>query len=624
MSGMPHEEAKAYLDSYLARKSDQGMAVLIDGHWGAGKTWFVTTFFEERRKRLSRVRGADQAPDYLYASFFGAPDEAAIADQFLSQLYPALNTKLGKVLGTAAFRLGSALFASTSQIDSPVESSDLEALREWAAHPRERIVVFDDLERAGMEVERALALINGYVERDGIRVIVVANESSILSGNYRVWKEKVIGKTLSICADSEKVIKSITDELPSGAVKRYLLGHGVKVAAVARASTYPNYRSVKNLIADVDRLVVGLDERVANYPQVVESLILFSVGIGAEFRAGKLDALEILEKAGLYYQMAKSVNEERNKEVQAIYAKYANLGCAECIVPPNFLTSLWKTGEIQFSAINDSILTNPRVVGEEASPPWRRLWAMWDLGRSSYERAKNEALVSLSRGAVTIEGELLHIIGVALQVEHYGAKFFENEHSLDWLRSYLERAEVRGKLEGTSILGRHGSHTSYMGLGYTGNDLPSFAEAQKLITAALWRADEDRKIRDLAEYVRRLRNGDYEPISLSGQWSDDIPYGPWLHLLDAEVFVSILVQDGRVVRDLSRRMAARYESDSFGDLRKEWDWLLQVRSLCAPILTTIAEPHRTISRHRLLGTQASIRGAIGQARARMKMHSSTK
>ncbi|KRG63376.1 hypothetical protein ABB26_12520 [Stenotrophomonas humi] len=616
MSGIPHKEAKDYLESYLARKSDQGMAVLIGGHWGAGKTRFVTAFLEKRRERISKSRGQEQAPDYLYASFFGAPDEAAVADQFLSQLYPALNSKLGKVLGTAAFRMGSALFESTSQIKSPVESSDMVAVRDWAAHPRERIVVFDDLERAGMGVEKALALINGYVERDGIRAIVIANESEIRSQGYMAWKEKVVGKTFSVCADAEEVIKSITDDLPSGKVKNYLLSHGAKVAEVVRASTYPNYRSVKNLIADIDRLVSGSDNGLAGYPLVIESLVLFSVGIGAEFRAAKLTASEILEKAGLHYQVGKSANDPRVVEVQAIYAKYSNLGSAECIVPVNFLIALWQNGELQLDAINEAVMTNPRVVGEAATPPWRRLWAMWDLGQSSYERAKREALEAFKHNAVTLEGELLHIVGAALQVESYGGEFFPNERTLAWLDSYLRRDEVRSKLTGTSIYDRSESSSAYEGLGYTGAELPVFAEAQKLVTATLWELDEERKLEKLGEYIERLRQRDYEPISLSGNWDQSLPYGPWLHLVDPAVFVSVLMDDGQVVRQLALRMMSRYESDGLGELRKEWVWLGQVRNLCRPMIAKLDEPHRTIGLRRLVVARQRIGRSIKHARSR--------
>lgn len=619
MLGISHKEAKNYLESYLARKSDQGMAVLIDGHWGAGKTWFVTSFFEERRRRLSKSRGEGQAPDYLYASFFGAPDEAAVADQFLSQLYPALNSKLGKVLGTAAFRLGSALFKSTSQIDNPIESSDVGALREWAAHPGDRIVVFDDLERAGISVERALALINGYVERDGIRVIVIANELEIKSEKYRSWKEKVIGKTLFVCADADEVLMSIAREIPSGAVKSYLTSHRVKIADIVRASKYPNYRSVKNLISDVHRVVLQLDGELAASSVVVESLVRFSVGIGAEFRAGTLAAAEILGQARLYVAAQDTVEKSRMKEVQEIYSKYENLGASECIVPANFLIDLWSTGKLQSQAIHDALRTDPRVVGEAATPPWRRLWTLWDLGRSSYERARKDALELLKENGVTIEGEILHIVGAALQVEDFGADFFPDESALDWLRSYLQREEVRSKLTGTSIYDRRGSSSSYAGLGFTGYDLPAFEDARKLITAALLEIDEERKLARLDEYVERLRCGDYEPISLSGNWNESIPFGAWLHLLDPKVFVSVLIEDGRIIRGLSTRMTARYESDSFGGLQKEWAWLRQVRALTVQELSVIPEPYRTISWRALRRAQSSIRGAVAQAERRQNI-----
>lgn len=618
MPGIPHHEAKAYLNSYLDRKSDQGMAVLIGGHWGAGKTRFVTAYFDERRNRLSKNLGARQPPDYLYASFFGAPDEAAVADQFLSQLYPSLNSKLGKVLGTAAFRLGSALFNAAAQAEVTLESSDVNALREWAAHPRDRIVVFDDLERAGIGVERALALINGYVERDGIRVVVIANESEIRCEKYKAWKEKVVGKTLLICADADEVLHSIGVELDSGIVKNYLLSNISKVSEVVRSSTYPNFRSVRNLIVDAHRITSHLDRRLAALPGVVESLILFSVGIGAEFRAGKLTAAEILDQAQVYFSAPKEADGSRLGEVREIYSKYTNIGASVCLVPPDFLIALWDTGELKQREITEALATNPRVVGESATPAWRRLWSLWDLSQSSYERAKGDALELLERSEVTVEGELLHILSAALLVESYGAEFFPKQRAIEWLALYLQREKVRSKLNGTSIYHRVGSNTAHLGLGYAGKDLAAFKEAKRLITTTLREIDEERKVEGLNKYLDRLRHGDYESISLSGQWNETVPYGSWLHLVDPTEFAAILIDDGRVAHHLCARLISRYETDGNGTLSKEWAWLRQVKAVCGRKIASIDEPHRTICWIHLLSSQRNIRAAIGEAKERCK------
>lgn len=616
MSGMPHDEARAYLDSYLAEKSDQGMAVLIAGHWGAGKTRFVGKYFAERKERLARIRGGKQPPDYLYASFFGAPDESSISEQFLSQLYPSLNSKLGKVLGTAAFRLGSALLSSTTKLEELVETSDVDALREWAAQPRGRVVVFDDLERAGIGVERALALINGYVERDGMRVVVIANEDEIDDGKYKIWKEKVIGKTLGICADADEVINSVGAGLPSGIVKNYVVRNVSKIAEVVRASTYPNFRSVKNLVWDAHRVASALDESLVTREGVVESLVLFSVGIGAELRAGKLTSMEVREFGQLYFPVSKGGEESRRKEIQGIYAKYANLGCTDSLVPPDFLVSLWESGELRIHGVTEALTSNPQVVGEGATPAWRRLWSLWDMSQSSYERAKQDALDLLERSEVTNEGELLHILGVALQVERFGAEFFPGETALDWLSSYLQREEVRSKLRGTSIYDRMGSSTSHAGFGYMCKDLAAFKKAQGMLKAALMEIDERKKSEFISVYVEQLRGGDYESISLSGPWNEKIPYGPWLHLVDPCVFTSVVIQDGRLSRHLCGRLVARYESDVYGKLNREWEWLRSVKVACGSAISALHEPHRTICRQQLVYFQKGVREAVAQARRR--------
>ena len=74
-------------------------------------------------------------------------------------------------------------------------------LSEYFKTPSECLLIFDDLERCSMNVSDVLGYITAFVEHEGFKAIIVANEDDVLKRDdkrYAEIKEKLIGQTLSI------------------------------------------------------------------------------------------------------------------------------------------------------------------------------------------------------------------------------------------------------------------------------------------------------------------------------------------------------------------------------------------------------------------------------------------
>ena len=56
---------------------------------------------------------------------------------------------------------------------------DLRELISEFFHPEKYILVFDDLERCNMDINRVLGYINRFVEHDGAKVIIIADQEKI-------------------------------------------------------------------------------------------------------------------------------------------------------------------------------------------------------------------------------------------------------------------------------------------------------------------------------------------------------------------------------------------------------------------------------------------------------------
>lgn len=600
---VPLEEAEEYLDAYLRAKADQGSAVLITGGWGSGKTEFIRRYFQRPVWRSS----SKLAP--LTASFFGAKDEAAISDQFLSQLYPALNSTYGKVLGTAAFRLGNSLLSAHLGAP-PLENSDVSAVREWAAKPKERIVVFDDLERATFGVERALSLINGYVETDGLRVIVIANESEISCKTYSRWKEKVVGKTLHVRAKAESVIESVAHGLPHGAVKGYLARNPGRVAEVLESSGSVNYRSFKALIGDVQRLVDRVDQRLARSVRGLESVILFSIAVGSEFRAGRVSVQEIAAIEDNYRRRFKKREEwsERDVYLDDLETRAKGVGAYETVVPPALLATLWSTGALQVAAINDAIAIDPIVVGHSAAPAWRRMWDLFGMSRAEYENASAEVREDLSNARMLNVGELLHVVGVSLLLESWGTHLVEGKTTLEWLSEYLSRPDVGPRLTGARD--RYGANEAYGSLGFHERDREEFKAAVDVVMAAAAQTALANAKAMVPSYMTQIESGDYSSIHPIGVGNVAPEPIPWLQYLDPKWLASSIVSDGAVVRGLVAAIVVRYEVDSDARLKEEWPWLISLRRELRRTVSSLPSPQRQICAAILKGDLARCRERV--------------
>jgi len=84
-----------YLTYYLNSNFNPGFAVLLQGKWGCGKTWFIKQFIENYPK-------PDKQKKFIYITLYGVTSVSEIEDQIFQQLHPILSSKAmalsGKIL----------------------------------------------------------------------------------------------------------------------------------------------------------------------------------------------------------------------------------------------------------------------------------------------------------------------------------------------------------------------------------------------------------------------------------------------------------------------------------------------------------------------------------------------
>lgn len=626
-----------YLDSYLEGSSDPGTAVMLIGHWGSGKTHYIQGYFRRRaelsapsealsnstyRKWWHRpflksgpsVRPAAASPtQHLYASFFGAEGAAAISDQFLSQLYPALNSTLGKVLGAAAIRLSNigVQVASAGAVTDAAREEDAKAIKRWLSNPKGRVLVFDDLERASMPIEMCLSIINSYVERDGLKVIVLANDAEIdVNSAYGRWKEKVVGKTVRVISDPGAVLDSLLSELDEGPVKKAVKDDRAALLAVMEVSSLINYRSVRSLVFDAQRLLKILDRRLYDSQEGVLELLKFSIALGGEFRAGRLEPeeVEIVQQCFVIRVKDKSKRTERDLYILDLEERFASVLALDSVVPASELVSFWRVGTLDVEVANAALLQNALVVGAQAQPAWQRLWELRRLSISRYNEARVALLASIEQKALYVQGEILHVVGIALTLEDFGVGLFPQYREIHlWVQQYASDPLVYDRLERS--VGWLDGGDAYAGLGFHKRRDPRFMRAFEVLEILVERAEQKRLLADVPVLLLQIRSRDYSNIYSFGA-SGSADGKPWIHLVDTDEMADLLLHDGAVQSPLLSLLIKRYSEDSLAKFRVEWRSLRLLRETLRQRIRELPDPFCAIATETVSDASSSIREAL--------------
>lgn len=143
-------------------------AVLIDGEWGSGKTYFIKEQFIPTL--LNNKEENSKKP--IYISLYGVET----LDSISAEIYLQITGKFSKVAS-----LG---FSVAKIIKPDINYSEIFGVLNDKFNLKDYVLIFDDLERANIDVNSCLAYINSFVEHQEIKVIIIANEKEIGKKDY--------------------------------------------------------------------------------------------------------------------------------------------------------------------------------------------------------------------------------------------------------------------------------------------------------------------------------------------------------------------------------------------------------------------------------------------------------
>ena len=253
----PNQHIEEYINYYMNNKHAE-FAVLINGGWGTGKTWFI--------KKIINEKNIKNAPKKMaYISLNGISKISEISSEIFKFLHPVLGSDSAKLAG----RILSSSLKTAFKIDINGDGKDDGTVSlsspnlkipDYLKINNDFILVFDDLERCNLKIEEIFGYINYFVEQEKIKVIVIGNEEEILkneskeSANYKKIKEKIFGTTFEYISDFETAIDFFITEIFNGELLDRMLKSKDLIVNKFNLINYKNLRSLKQVLSDFNRI----------------------------------------------------------------------------------------------------------------------------------------------------------------------------------------------------------------------------------------------------------------------------------------------------------------------------------------------------------------------------------
>ncbi|UXX78386.1 KAP family NTPase [Reichenbachiella carrageenanivorans] len=310
---------------YLDNKKTQ-YALLINGKWGCGKTYFW-------KNQLSRVATTKKL-NPIYISLNGISSISDLESLLFIRLIPVIGKEEKNWFSNSVKVIGNVL-NQTSKIFLKTDLNDLlKGVSLDSLDFSNYIICFDDLERCQIPVKETLGYINNFVEHKKLKSIFLADEPNIDKSQqgYASIKEKIIGRTINFETNIEDALPHLFERYRESHEEfhTFLLSKQNRFVELAFVYDLQNLRIIDFYLDLLKGLYGNIKDIEEDY---MDEIIFFSLIITIEFKEGKLTSsdnkdFKKLDNIDEYRQsLSLSKNKEISKEepkeyVQHFYEKY--------------------------------------------------------------------------------------------------------------------------------------------------------------------------------------------------------------------------------------------------------------------------------------------------------------
>lgn len=322
-----NELISKYLSDYM-HNPDPQYAVMLKGEWGCGKSFFVNKWIKEYKPA-----GKKNSIKPIYVSLYGLKDTSQITESIDRVLHPLLYSKgakltkrllkiAGKVVLKTSFDVnknGSKDISLDATLDSLsiLLSKDIKILGN-------KLIIFDDLERCLIDMKLLLGYINSFVEHGACHVILVGDETRVVSRWKKTlieFKEKTVGREFKIMPDVAGAISCfLNGNIHSD---KWLQDQKSLITDIFQATECNNLRILRQCLYDFNGLYAEVRDSIEeNDEPFMQSLLATYIVVYCEYRGKCHDLFSQWEWS---YTAGIAGNNEMKERISALCQKYKSI-----------------------------------------------------------------------------------------------------------------------------------------------------------------------------------------------------------------------------------------------------------------------------------------------------------
>ncbi|WP_299894344.1 hypothetical protein [uncultured Ruegeria sp.] len=399
-----------HLEEYLNHYSTlnaPGHAVLVTGAWGTGKTFQVKECIPEASRVYVSLYGV-QSVEQLHAEVFAAAHPGKAKTRGFFEKFR------GKDVGAAGFTVPLGFVPDVAN-----------ALLRNELKP-EKILIFDDLERSGIDLKEVLGAINSYVEHKGFRVVVIAHDDEQLLGKgFRAVKEKTFGQTILVEPQIEHAFEHFLTDIKVKKAREFVATHRTQIEDVFQKSGVKSLRVLKHVVEDLVRLNSALNERHQKNSEAMIELVQTFTALGVEVRSGQLVEKDLRTRRDVRMGYMRRVHRKAKDQPEkppfvVADEKYPSIELEAGMLSDEALVATLLEGRFPIEEIQASIDNSPHFLVPEEVQPWKVVIHFDELDDETVEEARERMEHQFETREVTDSGEMLHIFCLRMLMAENG------------------------------------------------------------------------------------------------------------------------------------------------------------------------------------------------------------
>ena len=311
-------------------------AIMINGEWGSGKTYFWNN---KIKPKIENMQLNGKRYTAIYMSLYGISNLEEISKKIFIETTQLMDKNLKKFMDASGVKnipeyaktgLDMANFFGVTQNGDRIDYGQFFSTDD-------KVLCFDDLERANVDVIDILGYINNFVEHDHIKTIIICNEKELSTklknsnlemktfiatylldkenklniktdkpmverirdtieyvfdkaNDYERIKEKLIGETFEYAPEFNYIINGLLmryENCPD--LIRFLRENTNFIISTFNKSGTRNLRILKHSLTNFKKIFDMVNKSYPNTNhRVLQTMLIFTIAISFEIKAGKI------------------------------------------------------------------------------------------------------------------------------------------------------------------------------------------------------------------------------------------------------------------------------------------------------------------------------------------------